>query len=180
MKERSLAQEQNVLTPVGARTRTPDRSIRPKTMAVAIRHPRKSKSASFSPVSGYGLPQLYAVVEAGYVQIDVGQEHVKCLSLLAELSQQFTNPPAVKKQAAEAGAESSGHAREVPEQVVLYQSFDDIRAGCFRYVTASGNGISGKMIWLWLGIEQFEEFMAFTCSVFPPSRKYCNRPVSIS
>ena len=84
-----------------------------------------------------------------------------CLSLLAELSQQFTSPPAVKKQAAEAGADSSDYAREVPEQVVLYQSFDDIRAGCFRYVTASGNAISGKTLSLWSGIELYEECMAF-------------------
>lgn len=125
-------------------------------------------------VSGCGLPQLYAVLEAGCVQIDVGQEHVKCLSLLAELSQQFTNPPAVKKQAAEAGAESSDHEHEVPGQVVLSQSFDDIRAGCFKYVTTSGNLTSGKMIWLWPDLEQYERFMAFTCSVFPPARKGCN------
>ncbi len=97
--------------------------------------------------SGCGLPQLYAVVEADYVQIDVGQEHVTCLSLLADLAQQFTTPPTVKKQAADAGTESGDHAHELPEPVVLYQSFDDIRAGCFRYVTASGKGNnSGKMI----------------------------------
>lgn len=97
-----------------------------------------------SLVSGCGVPQLYAVVEAGYVQVDVGQEHVTCLSLLADLAQQFASPPAVKKQAAEAGTESSDHAHEVPEPVVLYQSFDDIRAGCFRYVTASGKK---KQVW---------------------------------
>lgn len=96
---------------------------------------------------------------------------MKCLSLLAELSQQFTNPLAVKKQAAEAGAESSDHEHEVPEQVVLYQSFDDIRAGCFKYVTASGNLTSGKLIWLWPNLEQYEWFMAFTCSVSPPVEK---------
>lgn len=100
-----------------------------------------------SLVSGCGLPQLYAVVEAGYVQIDVGQEHVTCLSLLADLAQQFTSPPTVKKEAAEVGTECSGHAHELPEPVMLYESFDDIRAGCFKYVTASGKGnSSGKMI----------------------------------
>ena len=116
--------------------------------ALTIRPPRLP-NASFneakiyflvSPVSGCGLPQLYAVVEAGYVQIDVGQEHVTCLSLLADLAQQFTSPPMVKKQAAEAGDGSSDNAREDAEHVVLFQSFDDIRAGCFRYVTASGKG----------------------------------------
>ena len=123
--------------------------MKAKITAVTIREACKVKTASFfSPVSGCGLPQLYAVLEAGCVQIDVGQEHVTCLSLLAELSQQFTSSPAVKKQAAEAGAESSDRAREVPQQVVLYQSFDDIRAGCFRYVTASGNLPSGEIIWL--------------------------------
>lgn len=100
-----------------------------------------------------------------------------CLSLLAELSQQFTSPPVVKKQAAEAGAESSDQSREVPEQVVLYQSFDDIRAGCFRYVTASGNAIFGKMIWLWSGIGQFKGFMAFIPLL---SRKSCNTYSCIS
>ena len=115
---------------------------------VIIGQPHKVKTASpFSPVSGCGLPQLYADVEAGYVQVDVGQEHVTCLSLLAELSQQFTSPPAVKKEASEVGAGDSDDAREGPEHAVLYQSFDDIRAGCFRYVTASGNAISGNMIW---------------------------------
>lgn len=138
-----------------------------KTKAVTIREPRKVKTASFfSPVSGCGLPQLYAVVEAGFVQVDVGQEQVTCLSLLAEMSQQFTSPPGVKNQTSKAGAESSDHAREVPERVVLHQSFDDIRAGCFRYVTASGNKISGKVIWVWPSIEQFKEFMAFLCNVF--------------
>lgn len=84
--------------------------------------------------SGCGLPQLYAFVEAGCVQISVGQEHVTCLSLLAELSEQLTSPPRASKQAAEAGAERS----EVTDHVALHQSFDDIRAGSFRYVTASG------------------------------------------
>lgn len=70
-----------------------------KTKAITIREPGKVKTASFfSPVSGCGLPQLYAVVEAGFVQVDVGQEQVTCLSLLAEMSQQFTSPPGVKNQ----------------------------------------------------------------------------------
>lgn len=84
---------------------------------------------------------MYAVLEAGYVQVDVGQEHVTCLGLLTDLSQQFTSPPAVRKKASVADTQSSDHGHEVPEHVVLYQSFDDIRAGCFRYVTASGNAI---------------------------------------
>ena len=96
-----------------------------------------------SPVSGCGLPQLYAVIEAGFVQIDVGQEHVTCLSLLADLAQQFTSPPTVNKETDESGVQSSDHAREVPEQVVLFESFDDIRAGCFRCVTATGNNEKG-------------------------------------
>ena len=84
--------------------------------------------------SGCGLPQLYAFVEAGYIQVSVGQEHVTCLSLLTELAQQFTSAPTVSKPAAEAGAKRS----EVTERDALVQSFDDIRAGSFRYVTASG------------------------------------------
>lgn len=165
LRVKSLAHERNVMTQC---SKAASRPFKVKTKAVIIRQPHKIKTASFfCPVSGCGLPQLYAVLEAGYVQIDVGQEHVTCLSLLAELSQQFTSPPAVKKQA-EVGAESSDQSREVPEQVVLYQSFDDIRAGCFRYVTASGNAIFRKMIWLWSGIEQFEGFLAF---VPPLSRK---------
>lgn len=140
----SLAGERNAMTPVSTRTRTPGRSKR----TVIIRQPHKVDTASiFSPVSGCGLPQVYAVLEAGYVQVDVGQEHVTCLGLLAELSQQFTSPPAARKKASKADTQSSDHGREVPERVVLYQSFDDIRAGCFRYVTASGNANrSGKII----------------------------------
>lgn len=143
-KVRSLAQERNAMIPLSTRTRTPGRSKR----TVIIRQPHKVDTASiFSPVSGCGLPQVYAVLEAGYVQVDVGQEHVTCLGLLAELSQQFTSPPAARKKASKADTQSSDHGREVPERVVLYQSFDDIRAGCFRYVTASGNANrSGKII----------------------------------
>lgn len=141
----SLAQERNAMTPVSTRTRTPGRSKR----TVIIRQPHKVETASFfSPVSGCGLPQVYAVLEAGYVQVDVGQEHVTCLGLLAELSQQFTSPPALKKKASEADTQGSNHGHEMLEHVVLYQSFDDIRAGCFRYVTASGNAIrSVKIVW---------------------------------
>lgn len=61
-----------------------------------------------------------------------------CLSLLAELAKQFTSPPMVKRESAEAGTERTDLSQEVPEPVMLHQSFDDIRAGCFRYVTASG------------------------------------------
>ena len=68
----------------------------------------------------------------------MGQEHVTCLSLLADLAKQFTSPSTIQKETAEAGTESTDLSQKVPEPVVLYQSFDDIRAGCFRYVTASG------------------------------------------
>ena len=134
----SFAQERNAMTPVSTRTRTPGHSKR----TALIRQPHKVETASFfSPLSGCGLPQVYAVLEAGYVQVDVGQEHVTCLSLLADLSQQFTSPPVVRKKASVADTQGSVHGHEVPEHVVLYQSFDDIRAGSFRYVTASGNAI---------------------------------------
>ena len=83
--------------------------------------------------SGCGLPQLYAFVEAGYVQISVGQEHVNCLSLLAELAQQFTSAPTANGQPADTGVERS----EESGHLALSQSFDDIRAGSFRFVTAS-------------------------------------------
>lgn len=72
-------------------------------------------------------------METGYVQINVGQEHVNCLSLLAELAQQFTSPPTANGQSEDTGierSEESGH-------LALFQSFDDIRAGSFRFVTAS-------------------------------------------
>ena len=140
----SLAGERNAMTPVSTRTRTPGRSKR----TVIIRQLHKVETASFfSPVSGCGLPQINAVLEAGYVQVDVGQEQVTCFGLLAELSQQFTGPPVVRNKSSEADTQSSDHGREVPERVVLYQSFDDIRAGCFKYVTASGNANrSGKII----------------------------------
>ena len=68
----------------------------------------------------------------------MGQEHVTCLSLLADLAKQFTSPPMVRKETADSGTERSDLSPEVPEPVLLYESFDDIRAGCFRYVTASG------------------------------------------
>ena len=85
---------------------------------------------------------MYAFVEAGYIQISVGQEHVTCLSLMAELAQQFTSPPTVTKQTAEAGARTS----DVPDHVEVFQSFDDIRAGSFRYVTASGKRTHQKIV----------------------------------
>ena len=84
--------------------------------------------------SGCGVPQLYVFVEASCVQVSVGQEHVTCLSLLADLAQQFTIPPTVDEQSAEPGFETS----EVANQIEVFRSFDDIRAGSFRYVTASG------------------------------------------
>ena len=83
--------------------------------------------------SGCGLPQLYAFVEAGYVQISVGQEHVNCLNLLAELAQQFTSPPTANGHSEDTGAKKSVESGNLP----LFQSFDDIRAGSFRFVTAS-------------------------------------------
>lgn len=73
-------------------------------------------------------------MEASCVQVSVGQEHVTCLSLLADLAQQFTIPPTVDEQSAEPGFETS----EVANQTEVFKSFDDIRAGSFRYVTASG------------------------------------------
>ena len=73
-------------------------------------------------------------MEASCVQVSVGQEHVTCLSLLADLAQQFTIPPTVDAQSAEPGFETS----EVANQTEVFKSFDDIRAGSFRYVTASG------------------------------------------
>ena len=84
--------------------------------------------------SGCGVPQLYVFVEASYVQVSVGQEHVTCLSLLADLAQQFTIPPTMDEQSAEPGFESSA----VANHTEVFKSFDDIRAGSFRYVTASG------------------------------------------
>ena len=162
MKVRRLAQERNRNS-----SHRLNLDFKAKKKVVTIRERHKVKTASFFfPLSGCGLPQLYAVVEAGYVQIDVGQEQVTCLSVLAEMSHQFTSPPGLKNETSEAGTESSEHAREVPERVVLHQSFDDIRAGCFRYVTASGNKISGRIIGVWSGIERFKEFMAFICNVF--------------
>ena len=73
-------------------------------------------------------------MEASYVQVSVGQEHVTCLSLLADLAQQFTIPPTMDEQSAEPGFESSA----VANHTEVFKSFDDIRAGSFRYVTASG------------------------------------------
>ena len=73
-------------------------------------------------------------MEASYVQVSVGQEHVTCLSLLADLAQQFTIPPTVDEQLGEPCFETS----KVESHTELFKSFDDIRAGSFRYVTASG------------------------------------------
>ena len=90
--------------------------------------------------SGRGIPQLYAVIEAGFVQVDVGQEHVTCLSVLADLAKQFFSPTTVNQEMEEHCVHKSDLTPVKPEGVVLFESFDDIRAGCFRYVTASGNG----------------------------------------
>ena len=90
--------------------------------------------------SGRGIPQLYAVIEAGFVQVDVGQEHVTCLSVLADLAKQFFSPTTVNQEMEEHCVHKSDLTPVKPERVVLFESFDDIRAGCFRYVTASGNG----------------------------------------
>ena len=73
-------------------------------------------------------------MEANCVQISVGQEHVTCLSLLTDLAQMFTIPQTADEQSAEPGFETS----EVANNTEVFKSFDDIRAGSFRYVTASG------------------------------------------
>lgn len=77
-------------------------------------------------------------MEAGCVQISVGQEHVTCLSLLAELPQTFTSPSTVEGRAEKPDSEKS----EAPDHTSLLRSFDDIRAGSFRYVTASGKRLA--------------------------------------
>ena len=84
--------------------------------------------------SGCGVPQLYVFVEANCVQISVGQEHVTCLSLLTDLAQMFTIPPTADEESAEPVFETS----EVTNYTELFKSFDDIRAGSFRYIPASG------------------------------------------
>ena len=83
-------------------------------------------------------------MEARFVQVDVGQEHVTCLSLLADLVEKVTSLFTVKQETEEPGIlHKSEFSPEKPERVVLFESFDDIRAGCFRYITMSGKRENG-------------------------------------
>ena len=98
--------------------------------------PTKSRSSPSLPIfrSGYGFPQLYVFVEASCVQISVGQEHVTCLKLLSDLAEQFTSPSTANEQPAGTGTRKT----ERTDPIALFESYDDIRAGAFRYVTAPG------------------------------------------
>ncbi|XP_068695500.1 intermembrane lipid transfer protein VPS13B-like isoform X2 [Montipora foliosa] len=82
--------------------------------------------------SGYGFPQLYVFVEASCVQISVGQEHVTCLKLLSDLAEEFTSPSTANEQPAGTGTRKTDRT----DPIALFESYDDIRAGAFRYVTA--------------------------------------------
>lgn len=88
-------------------------------------------------------------MEASCVQVSVGQEDVTCLSLLADLAQQFTIPPTTDEESVGPGFDTS----EVANHTEVFKSFDDIRAGSFRYVTASGKfpfvGGGGEVIYPW-------------------------------
>ena len=94
--------------------------------------------------SGRGLPHLYASLDAAFLQIDFGQEHVTCLSILASVMQRFVSAPPTPTGSEPTGefrTDSLDHAHEGPEFLVLSQSFDDIRAGCFKYITDSGGDV---------------------------------------
>ena len=64
----------------------------------------------------------------------VGQEHVTCLKLLSDFAQQFASLSAADEQSAEIGTKKN----DLSEYVASFETYDDIRAGPFRYVTASG------------------------------------------
>lgn len=104
---------------------------------------RKSTCSSLLSVifsSGRGFPQLYVFVEAVCLQIMVGQEHVTCLKLLSDFAQQFASLSAADEQSAEIGTKKN----DLTEYVASFETYDDIRAGPFRYVTASGKQGQGK------------------------------------
>lgn len=84
--------------------------------------------------SGCGFPQLYVFVEAAYLQIMVGQEHVTCLKLLSDLAKQFTSLSAADEQPAKTATKKN----DFTQDMASFETYDDIRAGPFRYVTASG------------------------------------------
>lgn len=77
---------------------------------------------------------MYVFVEAVCLQIMVGQEHVTCLKLLSDFAQQFASLSAADEQSAEIVTKKN----DLTEYVVSFETYDDIRAGPFRYVTASG------------------------------------------
>ena len=84
--------------------------------------------------SGCGFPQLYVFVEAACLQIMVGQEHVTCLKLLSDLAKQFTSLSAADEQPAKTATKKN----DFTQDMASFETYDDIRAGPFRYVTASG------------------------------------------
>ena len=87
---------------------------------------------SFLMSSGLGMPQIYLSLDASYLQMDVGQEHVKCLSLLSELlqSQEGDNQNELVE------------SESQPVSADVEHSIDDLRAGSFQYMTASGMSFS--------------------------------------
>ena len=110
---------------------------------------------SFLMSSGLGMPQIYLSLDASYLQMDVGQEHVKCLSLLSELlqSQEGDNQNELVE------------SESQPVSAAVEHSIDDLRAGSFQYMTASG-----------MNLDQSFSLLTFLCfalryltlSPFPP------------